>query len=77
MENRVRTVNDIGAGLAGGANERLVDIRVYEESGSVRVEVETDASGINEVMQYLSPIEAMKFAQAFKRCAIAALEHTA
>lgn len=74
-DRRTRILNDIGLGLAGAENEKLKDLRVYVESGSVQVWSEhKDGS---EAMQYLTPIEAMAFAKAFERCAIAALKETA
>ena len=72
---RTRVVNDIGLGMTGFGDERMADIRVYHEDGRVQVWVETDGSGITEVMQYLTADEAMAFSRAFRRCAIAAMEH--
>lgn len=76
MRNGTRVVNDIGCGLlAPGAADHVRDLRVFEESGSVQVWVETDGGGINEIFQYLTPVEAMAFAKAFERCAIVALKN--
>lgn len=50
-------------------NEKIQIVRVYHENGTVML-------GINdEMLQYLTPIEAMAFSKAFKRVAIAALEY--
>lgn len=70
--NRTREINDIGIGLAGAEGECLKDIRVYPESGAVHIWVEL--SDGREVLQYLSPLEAMAFAKAFERCAVQALK---
>jgi hypothetical protein len=76
MRNGTRVVNDIGCGLlAPGAADHVRGLRVFEEGGSVQVWVETDSAGINDVLQYLTPAEAMVFAKAFERCAIAALKN--
>lgn len=49
--------------------ERIQIVRVYHEGGTVML-------GINDdMLQYLTPIEAMAFSKAFKRVAIAALEY--
>lgn len=77
QQKRTRAVNDIGLGMAGIGNERLRDFRVYEESGSVQVWVEVAASPPAELLQYLTPEEAMAFSKAFERCAIAALKNRA
>lgn len=79
MTGRVRRVNEIGAGFKGIDNERMKDLRIYEESGSVQIWVEVadfQSRGGNtiEVMQYLTPSEAMAFARAFERCEIEALK---
>jgi hypothetical protein len=77
MLNKTRVVNEIGLGLQGDEGERMKGIRVFESEGAVEVWVEVEAAGESrEVLQYLSPIEAMKFSQAFERCAIAALKNT-
>jgi hypothetical protein len=72
--SRIRTINDIGIGFKGIGHEHIADIRVYPESGSVQIWIETNG---REAMQYLDPIEAMEFAEAFKRCAIEALKERA
>lgn len=72
---RTRIVNDIGLGLAGADNEKLKDLRVYVEAG--RVQVWSEHKDGSEAMQYLTPVEAMAFAKAFERCAIAALKDEA
>ena len=71
---RLRVVNDIGCGLSGAPGNFIKDFRVYEESGSVQVWFETEQ---REYLQYLSASEAMAFAAAFERCAIAALRSCA
>lgn len=76
--SRTRTINDIGIGLAGAVGEKMVDLRVYHESGNVLVWTEINCDGQSrEVMQYLTPEEAMRFAAAFERCAIQALKDIA
>ncbi len=74
MSPRLRQINEIGIGMAGVPNERMVDLRVYAEGATVQIWVET---GTLEVMQYLTPSEAMSFAKAFERCAIQALKDSA
>jgi hypothetical protein len=75
---RTRVINDIGIGFVGVGNERMHDIRVYAEGGSVLIWAEVEGSwvldGTAEGLQYLTPSEAMAFSRAFRRCAIAALE---
>ena len=78
--SRIRRVNDIGLGMAGISPERLMDLRIYAESGTVIVGVvvgEHAESSPFEAIQYLTPQEAMAFAKAFERCAIAALKDSA
>lgn len=58
--------------------EKLVIVRVLEESGRVQLWVELAPScgcSQNEVVQYLTATEAMAFGKAFERCAIAALKN--
>lgn len=69
----IRVVNDHGIGLAGADRNHMQDLRVYAEGGSVQVWVEVRAGAPSEVMQYLTPQEAMAFAKAFERAAIEAL----
>jgi hypothetical protein len=71
---KVESCNGIGAHFAGVGNERMKALRVFEESGSVHVAVNIDGS---EGLQYLDPMQAMAFAKAFERCAIAALKNLA
>ena len=76
-QKRTRTVNDIGLGMAGMPREKMVDFRVYEESGSIQVWCEIAPGSPSEILQYLTPEEAMAFSKAFERCAIAALKNRA
>lgn len=70
--SRTRAINGTGIGFLGRGNEKMKDIRVYHESGSVQLWVDfLDTS----VMQYLSPEEAKAFAKAFKRCAVEAARY--
>lgn len=73
---RLQHVNDIGLKLVGAENERLQSFGVWMDGGSLQVWVSVCGSDI-EVMQYLTPGEAMAFAKAFERCAIAALKEQA
>jgi hypothetical protein len=77
MKNGTRTINEIGCGLFGVGTERMKDFRVYEEGGAVQVWVDHEEGGVTNLLQYLTPIEAMAFAKAFERCAIAALKNSA
>lgn len=70
---RTSPVNDICLRMFGRGGERMKDFRVYEEGGSVLVCVECEAT--RDLLQYLSPEDAMAFAKAFERCAIAALKN--
>lgn len=73
--SRIRQINDSGIGLWGFEGEKLRDIRVYAENGSVQLWVEVgQGDSIEEAMQYLTPSEAMAFAKAFERCAVQALK---
>lgn len=71
MTTRLRFVNETGLGLKGAENEKVQDIRVIEEHGSVQLWFETRDI---EVFQYLTPQEAMTFALAFERLAVLALK---
>lgn len=71
----VRTVNKIGLGLFGRPGEKMEDLMVYEENGSVHIWLTFEKG--KQIMQYLSPDEAMRFSQALDRCAIAALRNLA
>ena len=72
--SRLRFVNDTGLGLLGTEKEKVKDLRVYEENGSIQIWIETADI---EVMQYLTPQEAMTFALAFERLATIALKKRA
>ena len=72
--SRLRFVNDTGLGLLGAEKEKVKDLRVYEENGSIQIWIETADI---EVMQYLTPQEAMTFALAFERLAMIALKKRA
>ena len=78
MSDRVRRVNEIGAGFKGIGCERMKDFVIFEEGGRVLVRVEVPILGddeqTTEVLQYLTAEEAMFFAKAFERCAIEALK---
>jgi hypothetical protein len=77
-QKRTRTVNDIGLGMAGIGKERMLDFLVYEEGGRVFVKFEFEPENSpSELLQYLTPEEAMAFSKAFERCAIAALKNRA
>lgn len=69
IARKTRPINGVGIGLKGCPNEFMQDIRVYPESGSVLVWAETDR---REALQYLTPRQAVQFAWAFLRSAIAA-----
>jgi hypothetical protein len=72
--NRLRFINDTGLGLLGAEKDKIKDLRVYEENGSVQLWVETADM---EYLQYLSAQEAMSFALAFERLAVIALKKQA
>ena len=80
-EKRTRTVNEHGIGMLGLPGERMLDFRVFEESGTVHVEFDTTVSNdrlagvTTTILQYLGPTEAMAFAKALERCAIRALKN--
>jgi hypothetical protein len=76
-QKRTREVNEIGIGMAGLAGDRIKDICVFVEGGSVVLWVEIDdRSGISEFIQYFDPASAMAFSKAFERCAVAALKQS-
>ena len=64
-----RQINDVGIGLKGLPGERMRDILVYPENGSVLVRVET---GGRELLQYLTPEQAAEFALAFLQSGLVA-----
>jgi hypothetical protein len=73
---RTKPCNVIGISLVGKPNERLHRLVVYQDSDTVIVDarvVSPRDQAIVEAIQYLTPIEAMAFARAFERCAVAAL----
>lgn len=70
---RLQSAGKVGLKLVGAENERLQSFGVWMDGGSLQVWVSVRGSDI-EVMQYLTPGEAMAFAKAFERCAIAALK---
>ena len=73
---RKRVVPINNTGLLILSNSRLPDVHFYEENGAVllwaTVADEKDYTGL----EYLTPIEAMKFARAMEKCAIQAFRHT-
>lgn len=82
MTKRYSLCNDYG--LYWKTDEpkvRVRSLRVFEESGTVTVTVGSDTHqgvlGIDELLVYLTPEEAMAFSKAFERCAIAALKANA
>lgn len=76
---RLQPINIIGLILTAAPGEKIQAIRVYEEGGSVQfwVQAAWGEKDSTEVMQYLTPQEAMSFAKAFERCAIEALKNSA
>lgn len=73
--SRIRPINEIGLGLSD--NSKMKDVRFYVENGSVLlwVEIAINQEGeTREVLQYLTPAEAMAFSKAFERCAIQAFK---
>jgi hypothetical protein len=74
MSKAVRVINTIGAAMEGDAGDKVREIRVFAEGGSVQLWVELSSG--EEVMQYLDPGSAMAFANAFDRCAMAALRES-
>jgi hypothetical protein len=69
--DRIREINGIGIGFAGTEAEKVRDIRIYPENSTVLMLIEMNGQ---DGLQYLTPQEAMSFAKAFERCAIAALK---
>ena len=64
-----------GLMIEGHALERMGKLIVDTEGGDVALRVVIDRlNGIDEILQYLGPIEAMQISQAFHDCAIAALK---
>jgi hypothetical protein len=79
---RCRRVNDTGIGVAGRPGEHLRDIRFYQDGGSIQLWVEVrapkdSASETVEVLQYLSPPEAMAISKTLERLAIQAFKDSA
>lgn len=71
----VKPVNDTGLRIASDC--RLPEIKFYVESGNVLfwATVKDTAEGRDvEALQYLSPENAIKFAQAMEACAIQAFK---
>lgn len=79
MSNRVHVLSGIGAHMPGIEKEKMKDISVLVESGSVHVWVKIQERDdvVVEALQYLTAEEAMSFAKAFERCAIQALKDRA
>ena len=65
---QLRVLNDTGISLLGEPADKIQDIRVYPENGSIQMWVLL--SDGTEVLQYLSAKEAMAFAVVFERLAI-------
>ena len=81
VEKRTYVCNEIGVAWHNDADRvRIKDIKVYQENGTVLVWIGIDLHGgvlgIDEVLAYLTPEEAMTFSKAFERCAIAALKES-
>jgi hypothetical protein len=77
---KTRRINANGIGLAGDDGNRLRDIYIYDECGTVMLQVEVMGRKPDEqhgALQYLTAYQAMEFAKAFERCAIAALKYSA
>ncbi len=67
-----------GLYLEGHGSERMRGIWITEECGDVIVRMTINRfPGIDEVMQYIGPTEAMRISQAFHDCAVAALKKRA
>lgn len=62
-----------GIGLKGDDTDRMKDISVFADGKRVSIWVEADKF---EVVQYLTPQEAMAFSKAFERAAIQALKNS-
>lgn len=71
----LRPVNTTGLGIKGEERDKIQDIRVFHENGSVQLWVELH--GAEEYLQYLSPEEAMILAKALDRLAIEAFRERA
>ena len=70
-ERKTRRVNGHGLGIAARhSGEWVKDFRVYSEGGDVQVWV--DAGRPGEIMQWLTPKQALQFALAFARSAVVA-----
>lgn len=67
----LRVINSTGVSLLGDKEDRIKDLRVYLESGTVQFWVEL-ADG-QQYLQYMTALEAMTFAQTFDRLAVEAL----
>ena len=78
-EHKIHKINNgPGLYLEGHASERMRGLWVTEEGGDTVLRITIDHKpGIDEVMQYLGPTEAMRVGQAVQACAIAALRNRA
>ncbi len=74
MAGRLRIVNDTGLGLKGAEKDRVQDIRLFEESGSIQLWFETKDT---QMFQYLTAEEAMAFAVVLERLAIVVFKKNA
>lgn len=61
-KRRTRRINGVGIGIKGLPGERMQDLRIFPENESVQVWAEVNGS---EVLQYLTPKQAVQFAWAF------------
>lgn len=71
---QTRVINDNGIGMIGAENDRVKDIRIYEENGTIQVWVEIEQQ---TALQYLSPDQAMQFSVVLERLAQIALRKSA
>lgn len=75
---RTQGTSEGGFSFVANSGEKLLGVRVFEARGRVEFWVEFSPDcrcEQSETVQYLSPSEAMAFAKAFERCAIAALKN--
>ena len=74
MKNRVTIDDKGGSAFTGNKHERITGIYIREENGSVVIEFQHSLGGIDCLLTYLSPIEALKLSLSLKSCAFKALE---
>lgn len=78
MGNRTEIFNGTGLLLYGGPDHRMKEIKIYQDKTTIYIETTIRLFNNEEKMalQYISPSEAMAFAKAFERCAIAAFKES-